>query len=327
MAHRVLGVLRRQPIALLALFVALGGSSLAAVNAAKPGSGGVIVGCVAKDGKLRVVASASRCSGKESAISFNREGKPGRDGADGLDGAVGAAGERGAPGPAGERGATGPAGRDGVDGATGPAGPPGPTTGIPGPAGPTGPTGPTGPAGPAGPTGQTGATGAAGAAGQSVTAAAESAGANCPAGGVKYTSASGTNYVCNGSPDSATTIRGKLLGVDGSGSGLDADLVDGVDFGALFGTGPQGGTMNGNGGNDCWMGQVELTANSFPPPSYMFAAGQTLPINQYTALFSLLGITYGGDGVTTFRVPDLRKQAPGGTAYILCFQGLYPSHP
>src|SRR5690348_14347878 len=66
MASRVLGVLRGQPIAFLALFVALGGSSYAAVSAGKIGQGDVIVGCVAKDGKLRVVASASRCTGKET---------------------------------------------------------------------------------------------------------------------------------------------------------------------------------------------------------------------------------------------------------------------
>ena len=49
----------------------------------------MIVGCVAKDGKLRVVASASRSQAKETAISFNREGK---QGAAGIDGAAGAGG-------------------------------------------------------------------------------------------------------------------------------------------------------------------------------------------------------------------------------------------
>src|ERR1044071_6965826 len=111
MAQRLLLVLRRQPVAFLALFVALGGSSFAAVSAAKPGTGDVIVGCVAKDGKLRVVTSASRCTAKETAISFNREGKQGAAGVDGSDGSDGAAG------PAGADGADG---RDGKDGATGP---------------------------------------------------------------------------------------------------------------------------------------------------------------------------------------------------------------
>lgn len=288
MANRVLGVLRGQPIAFLALFVALSGSSYAAVSAGKLGQGDVIVGCVAKDGKLRVVASASRCTSKETAISFNREGRPGRDG---LDGAAGARGSDGAPGPAG---ATGAAGQVGPAGATGPAGP----------------------------------TGASGPAGQSVTAAAEPVGANCPAGGVKYTSASGSQYVCNGTAESSASVLAKLLVVDGPGSGLDADTVDGFNVGALFGTGTQDTTMGLNAGAvDCYLGQIQLTANTYPPPGYMFAAGQTLAISQYQALFALLGTNYGGNGTSTFRVPDLRKQAPGGTAYVLCHHGVYPSRP
>lgn len=291
MASRVLGVLRGQPIAFLALFVALGGSSYAAVSAGKLGQGDVIVGCVAKDGKLRVVTSASRCTGKETAISFNREGRPGRDG---LDGAAGARGSDGAPGPAGATGAAGQVGPAGAPGATGPAGP----------------------------------TGASGPAGQSVTAAAEPVGANCPAGGVKYTSASGSHYVCNATAESSASVLAKLLAVDGSGSGLDADTVDGFNVGALFGTGSQDTTMGASGAAvDCYIGQIELTANSYPPPGYMFAAGQTLPISQYQVLYALLGVNYGGNGTTTFRVPDLRKQAPGGTAYILCYQGVYPARP
>jgi len=289
MASRVLGVLRGQPIAFLALFVALSGSSYAAVSAGKIGQGDVIVGCVAKDGKLRVVTSASRCAGKETAISFNREGRPGRDG---LDGAAGARGSDGAPGPTGATGATGQVGPAGATGATGAAGP----------------------------------TGASGPAGQSVTAAAEPVGANCPTGGVKYTSASGSHYVCNGTSESSATILSKLLAVDGSGSGLDADTVDGFNVGALFGTGSQDTTIGASGGAaDCYIGQIELTANTYPPPGYMFAAGQTLAISQYQMLFSLLGVNYGGNGTSTFRVPDLRKQAPGGTAYILCYQGVFPS--
>lgn len=64
-----------------------------------------------------------------------------------------------------------------------------------GPAGPAGATGATGPAGPAGATG---------AAGTSVVGASEAPGANCTAGGVRYTSASGTAYVCNGTPGSGS---------------------------------------------------------------------------------------------------------------------------
>jgi len=77
----------------------------------------------------------------------------------------------------------------------------GASVGLAGPAGPGGPAGPAGPAGPEGATGETGSPGAngvPGAPGQSVVGQSEPAGSNCLTGGVKLTSASGVNYVCNG---------------------------------------------------------------------------------------------------------------------------------
>jgi microcystin-dependent protein len=59
-----------------------------------------------------------------------------------------------------------------------------------------------------------------------------------------------------------------------------------------------------------FLGQVEAFAFNFAPKGWAFCAGQTLPINQNTALFSLLGTTYGGDGVRTFQLPDLRGRIP-----------------
>ena len=55
------------------------------------------------------------------------------------------------------------------------------------------------------------------------------------------------------------------------------------------------------------------------------AAGQILPISQNTALFSVLGTTYGGDGKTTFALPDLRGLAPVNMTYMICTQGVFPS--
>lgn len=49
---------------------------------------------------------------------------------------------------------------------------------------------------------------------------------------------------------------------------------------------------------------------NFPPKSWAFANGQFLPINQNQALFSLLGTTYGGNGQTTFALPDMRGRVP-----------------
>lgn len=60
------------------------------------------------------------------------------------------------------------------------------------------------------------------------------------------------------------------------------------------------------------MGMIKLFAGNFAPANWMYCAGQLLAINQYTALYSLLGITYGGDGQRTFALPDLRSRVPVG---------------
>ncbi|NUN12112.1 MAG: phage tail protein [Myxococcales bacterium] len=58
------------------------------------------------------------------------------------------------------------------------------------------------------------------------------------------------------------------------------------------------------------LGQIILFAGNFAPKGWAFCNGQLLSIAQNQALFSLLGTTYGGDGVTTFALPDLRGRAP-----------------
>jgi len=55
-----------------------------------------------------------------------------------------------------------------------------------------------------------------------------------------------------------------------------------------------------------YMSEVKLFAGDFAPQGWMFCEGQILPINQNQALFSLLQFYYGGNGVTTFALPDLR---------------------
>jgi microcystin-dependent protein len=54
-----------------------------------------------------------------------------------------------------------------------------------------------------------------------------------------------------------------------------------------------------------FIGQIQAFGFNFAPRGWAFCQGQLLPISQYTALFSLLGTTYGGDGRTTFGLPDL----------------------
>lgn len=59
-----------------------------------------------------------------------------------------------------------------------------------------------------------------------------------------------------------------------------------------------------------YMGELRIMSFNFAPKYWAQCNGQQLPINQNQALFSLLGTTYGGNGVTTFALPDLRTRAP-----------------
>ncbi len=61
-----------------------------------------------------------------------------------------------------------------------------------------------------------------------------------------------------------------------------------------------------------FIGEVKLFAGNFAPRDWAFCDGQLLPIAQNTALFSILGTTYGGDGRTTFGLPDLRGRVAVG---------------
>ncbi len=63
---------------------------------------------------------------------------------------------------------------------------------------------------------------------------------------------------------------------------------------------------------DPFIGQVILFAGTFAPRNWAFCNGQLLAIASNQALFSILGTTYGGDGRTTFALPDLRSRVPSG---------------
>jgi len=59
-----------------------------------------------------------------------------------------------------------------------------------------------------------------------------------------------------------------------------------------------------------FIGQIVLVGFNFAPPGWAFCNGQLLPIAEYDALFALIGTTYGGDGQTTFALPDLQGRVP-----------------
>jgi len=59
-----------------------------------------------------------------------------------------------------------------------------------------------------------------------------------------------------------------------------------------------------------FLGEIKIISFNFPPQGWAFCNGQFLPINQNQALFSILGTTYGGNGQTTFALPDFRDRVP-----------------
>jgi hypothetical protein len=89
----------------------------------------------------------------------------------------------------------------------------------------------------------------------------------------------------------------------------------------LFGTNTN--TAAAGNGATCTLGEIILSAGSIANGTP--ANGQLLMISQSTALFSLLGTLYGGDGVHTFAVPNLQAAAPNGLTYSICDQGVFPS--
>jgi hypothetical protein len=205
-------------------------------------------------------------------------------GAKGTTGAVGAQGAAGPQGPAGPAGAAGPVGPTGATGSQG-------LMGATGPVGPAGTAGSQGPAGPTGAAGQVGATGPQGAAGQ--TGATGPAGLTGPAG-------------ATGAQGPAGTIPANLTAVS---NGLGTSGYSGGSLGTSV---------------TCTMGDIVLSTNSYFGTPYIPADGRTLSIQQNAALFSLLFTRFGGNGTTTFAVPDLRAFAPQGLQYSICIQGIFP---
>ena len=62
--------------------------------------------------------------------------------------------------------------------------------------------------------------------------------------------------------------------------------------------------------SDQFVAEIRIFPFNFPPTGWAFCEGQLMPLSQNTALFSLLGTTYGGDGKSTFALPDMQGNAP-----------------
>ena len=72
-----------------------------------------------------------------------------------------------------------------------------------------------------------------------------------------------------------------------------------------------------------YVGEIRMFAGNFAPAGWMFCEGQLLPISENETLFQLIGTTYGGDGESTFALPDLRGRLPihQGNGFIVAETG------
>lgn len=233
------------------------------------------------------------------------KGNPGATGATGPQGDIGLTGPQGAAGPTGSIGPKGNTGSTGPQGATGATGPTpahqwsgtslrffngsswGSYVNLKGATGPKGNTGATGPAGPQGATGPAGPTGARGLTG--ATGATGPVGPQGPAG-------------ANGSPDTAAQVRDKLKTVDGSGSGIDADRLDGLHASSFARL--SGATFSGT-----------VTAPNFVSSSDARLKTNVTPISDaLQKVQALTGVTYnmieGGSREIGLIAQDVQAVAP-----------------
>jgi tail collar domain/collagen triple helix repeat protein len=208
----------------------------------------------------------------------------------------------------------------------------------------TGPTGPAGPAGPQGAAGAPGATGPQGAAGPDGTNGTDGVnGTNGTDGTNVLTSSGAPAGSCTTGDADIDITTGDVWKCDAGGWTATGSSITGPQGapGPQGAAGPQGpagpagpaGTAAGFGTNtqqaqagngaECTLGQIFLSAGAVA--NGVPANGQILQISQNEAMFALLGTLYGGDGVTTFALPNLGAAAPNGLTYSICTVGVFPT--
>ena len=74
-----------------------------------------------------------------------------------------------------------------------------------------------------------------------------------------------------------------------------------------------------------FLGEIHIFGFNYPPANFAPCNGTLMPIMRNQALFSLLGTTYGGNGVSTFALPTLAPVKPGGPFYFICINGTFPT--
>jgi microcystin-dependent protein len=199
------------------------------------------------------------------------EGDPGVPGIPGDIGPIGATGPQGPAGPVGPKGDKGDPGTPGEQGLRGLTG----ATGLRGPQGLKGDKGDLGPIGPEGPQGERGL--------------ADGNQNN----DFLYWDSTGNNWVARQIPAQIHSMANHMPPYQGINYII-----------ALQGTFPSRASVNP------FIGEVIMFAGNFAPRGWALCDGQLLAISSYSALFSILGTTYGGDGRTTFGLPDLRGRVP-----------------
>ena len=79
---------------------------------------------------------------------------------------------------------------------------------------------------------------------------------------------------------------------------------------------------------DEYLGIIKLFGGNFIPKGFLECNGQLLSIQNYQALYSLLGTNYGGDGISNFALPKLQSPTTESQMkYIMCVEGVYPQRP
>ncbi len=235
------------------------------------------------------VAGATGATGNNGTNGTN--GTNGIDGTNGIVGATGATGNNGTNGTNGTNGidgTNGTNGTNGIAGATGATGNNG-TNGTNGIAGATGATGNNGTNGTNGVAGATGATGNNG-----------TNGTNGLAGATGATGNNGTNGTNGLAGATGSTGSTGLTGATGAAGPVNTVSVKYcIVYQGIY------STSSSSSGGSFFLGQIIPFAGTFIPADMLQCNGQLLQISQYTALYSILGTTYGGNGTTNFALPNL----------------------
>ncbi|HZS43805.1 MAG TPA: tail fiber protein [Blastocatellia bacterium] len=74
-----------------------------------------------------------------------------------------------------------------------------------------------------------------------------------------------------------------------------------------------------------FIGQLQIFPYNFAPRGWAECLGQIMPIEKERALFTLIGNKFGGDGKTTFGLPNYKGKAPEGSSYFIALAGIFPA--